>query len=420
MCKLAELKTNFCSIENYWIFFASFFVLFGIVCLPLSSFAVNNFFSLACFFMLLSKRWREKWPIINQNNYVVLFGLLFLLVLIFGTFYSRSIPSLTLQGFFKYTKILFILCLMPFFVAFPKLKKQAENALILGVFISLIVSLLNVFGIPVFGKISIHPGGYFIHPIYTSVLLSFALFILLNRFCDEKNNLWCKWLYLVLFVAGFYTLFFVYIERTGYLIALGLFVLFLVQRLKLKGFLLALVLTPLLVGSLYKASPIFQQRSYEAIDNIINYFKTGALSSVGSRISFGEHSFLVIKEHPVFGVGTGSFNTVYRETGGPEKNLGHPHNEYIFILFQVGAIGLAVLLIWLTVQLVVARKLPLQDRRLMQGLILAFIINGFCNVVLSINATGMLYIVFLSVYFSSLYIPLEFNNRSNLREATNS
>lgn len=405
MKKLAELKNSFYSIENYWIFLASFFLLIGIVSLPLSSFVVNNSFPLACFFMLLSKRWREKWPIINQNNYVILFGLLFLLVLIFGTFYSKSLPNLTLQGFFKYTKILFILCLMPFFVAFPKLKRTAENALIFGVFISLIVGLLNMHGFPVFGKIAKNPGGFFIHPIYTSVLLTFALFILINRFCAAKNNQWHKWLYLVLFISGFYTLFFVYIERTGYLIALGLFILFLVQRLRLKGLFLALILIPLLVSGLYKTSTIFQHRSYEAIDNVIKYFKTGALSSVGSRISFGQHSFLIIKEHPVLGVGTGSFNTVYRETGGPEKNLGHPHNEYIFILFQVGAVGLTVLLAWLIVQFVVARKLPLYDRRLAQGLILTFIINGFCNVVLSINATGMLYIVFLSVYFSSLYTP---------------
>jgi O-antigen ligase len=404
MLKLEGLKNKLCSIESFWDFFAVLFVVIGTFSLPLSSFAVNNSFPLACFFMLLSKRWRQKWSIVNkQNNIVILFGLLLVLVFIVGTFYSQSPANLTLPGFFKYTKILFLLCLLPFFIAFPKLKRVTENALILGVFVSLVVNLLNVHGVHVFGKISPTPGGYFIHPIYTSALLAFALFIAINRFFAENKYKWCKWLYLLLFLVGFYVLFFVYIERTGYVVATGLFALFLWQRLRLKGLLLAIILVPLFLGSMYETSSVFQKRTYEAVDNVVMYLKTGKLSSVGSRISFGQHSFSVIKTHLLVGTGTGSFSTVYKKIGGPENNLGHPHNEYIFIMFQVGAIGLVMFLTWLVIQLIVAQKLPLYDRRLVQGLILAFILNGFTNVVLSINATGMLYIVFLSVYFASLY-----------------
>jgi O-antigen ligase len=355
-----------------------------------------------------------KWEIIKKDK-VIFCALLLLAIFIVGIFYSSGSLKYTMQGFFKYTKVLFLLFLIPLFAAHCNWRKIAENALIAGVFLTIVFSLLNVNGIAVFGRIAPVVGGYFVHQLYASALLAFTLFILIHRIFDKDKFLW---LYILLFLLGFYVLYFIYIERTGYIIGIGLFSLFILQRLKWQALVSLLIIIPLLVTAIYTTSPTFHKRTNEIFSDIVSYQQNKKLTSVGYRLAFAEYSFKIIKSHPLLGTGTGSFSEMYKNAGGPDLTpgmlLGHPHNEYLFIAVQTGILGLLAFLIWIFVQIIESYALPFTEKRLVQGVILAFVINSFTNASLSINTTGMTYIVFLSIYFAARYA-----SKPNLKKPSN-
>lgn len=401
--KIAEIKQHINGRSDLLDYIALTLTITGIFFISLNTGIVNTIFPIIAILFLFSGRWHEKWQII-KNEKIIIFGVLLLIFFIIGIFYSEGSLKYTLQGFFKYTKILYLIFLLPLFAFHRNWKKVAENAFIFGVLVNIIVALLNIHNIAVFGKIAIIPGGYFMHPIYTDVLLAFSMFILANRIADKDEYLWIN---VGLLLICLYTLFFVYIERTGYLLAIGLLFLFILQRSNRKTILPLMISAIIVIFAIYKFSPTFNQRVHEAKSNAIEYTKNNTFSSIGKRMDFAKYSFQIIKSHPLIGTGTGSFAEVYAKTNGPTidegKLLGHPHNEFIFITIQIGLLGLGVFLFWLLIQWLGTYKLSRENKLLAQGLIITFVLNGFTNVVLSINATGMLYIVFLSIYFASKY-----------------
>ncbi|CAL7964209.1 O-antigen ligase [Gammaproteobacteria bacterium] len=374
----------------------------AIFSLALSPNVVKITLPAAVLFSLLSGNWQKKYQLLKKNSVVILAIILVLLFAI-GTLYSKAPWSQIATGFFKYTKILYLLFLLPLF-AEQKWRKIATNTLIVSIFLDIVVCFLVSRGIIVDKQF--YPGGYAHYAINTSAILGFVEFVLINRAIDIKKY---RWFYLFLFCIGFYSLFFPYTERTGQLVFLGLIVLGLWQRFSWRGIVTSFVVLPLLVGGLFLFSPSFHGRVVAGVSDIVTY-KKNAITSVGLRLAFAQYSFKAIKAHPIFGNGTGSFMSVYATTGGPCINgsvpcvdLQDPHNEYVILAVQLGGLGLICLLLWLTMQWFDTRKLPLSEKRLAQGIILSFIIIGFCNTALFIGLSGLFYIVFLSVYFAARY-----------------
>lgn len=388
---------------------AQLLVVVGIFFIPLAAGMVNKIFPIAVVCTILAGNWAFKWNLIRKEP-VVIAGLVLLAFITIGMLYSQAPLSDTLRGYFKYSKLIFLVFLLPLFVE-SRWRRIAENVLLVSVFINAVVALLNVHGIPVFGKIAGVVGSYFIHQIYTSALTAFATFIIVNRLIDTSKY---RWFYAIFLLFNLYMLFFVYIERTGYAITLALLLVLLMQRLHWKGLIIAVVAIPLLIAAAYTVSPVFHKRINDFTNDMSEYQKNNEHTSIGFRMSFVKYSFAVIKQNPIFGAGTGSFVYLYPKTGGPNVEnspVGHPHNEYIFILFQFGIVGLLLFLIWMGIQMYSSFSLPSKERRLAQGLIVAFFVNGFCNTSLSINSTGMLFIVFLSVYFAAKANKIDIKSR---------
>lgn len=352
----------------------------------------------AVIFSLLSGNWQKKYQLL-KNNYVVILAIILVLFFAVGTLYSKAPFSQIASGFFKYTKILYLLFLLPLF-AEPKWRRIATNTLVLSIFLDIVISFLIFHGIN-FNK-QFYPGGYTHYAINTSAILGFVEFVLINRAIDEKKY---RWLYLVLFGIGFYSLFFLYVERTGQAVFFGLVVLGLWQRFNWRGIVASFVMLPLLAGALFLFSPNFHNRVVLGTNDIVTYHQDNH-TSLGLRLAFAQYSFKAIQAHPFFGNGTGSFKSVYAATGGPRidaHEVQDPHNEYVIMAVQLGYLGLFCLLLWLAVQWAETKKLPLLEKRLAQGVILNFIIIGFCNTALFIGLSGLFYIAFLSVYFAARY-----------------
>lgn len=386
-------------------FLARIMAIIAIFSLALSPNIVKITLPAAVVFSLLSGNWQKKYQLFKKNSVVILAVILVLLFAI-GTLYSKAPFSQIAAGFFKYTKILYLLFLLPLF-AEQKWRNIATNTLIISIFLDIAVFFLASHGIIV--NKQFYPGGYTQYAISTSAILGFVEFILINRAMDVKKY---RWFYLVLFGIGFYGLFFLYIERTGQAVFFGLVVLWLWQRFSWRGIVASFVALPLLIGGLFLFSPKFHQRFLAGASDISIYSKTGEDkgTSLGLRLAFARYSFKAIKKHLIFGNGTGSFMSVYATTGGPCVDgkipclvLQDPHNEYVIVAVQLGIVGLICLLLWLAVQWFDAQKLPLSEKRLAQGVILSFITIGFCNTALFIGLSGLFYIAFLSVYFAARY-----------------
>ncbi len=104
---------------------------------------------------------------------------------------------------------------------------------------------------------------------------------------------------------------------------------------------------PILLSIMYFANPVFQNRANQAVSDIVNFNKNQD-TSVGQRLQWTLNSIELIKEKPLFGHGTGSFEKDYERI---HKQLtpsfvltSNPHNNYILVLVQFGIVGLLVFL----------------------------------------------------------------------------
>lgn len=82
----------------------------------------------------------------------------------------------------------------------------------------------------------------------------------------------------------------------------------------------------------------------------------GNISQNLSRITLWQVAFLMIKDHPILGVGAGNYRTYYDQYINKVKFLGygayskfHPHNIYIKAQVELGIIGLVALISYLII-----------------------------------------------------------------------
>ncbi|HAH23386.1 MAG TPA: hypothetical protein DCL77_06475 [Prolixibacteraceae bacterium] len=88
-------------------------------------------------------------------------------------------------------------------------------------------------------------------------------------------------------------------------------------------------------------------RIYQTIWELDVYFKTGNpnLKSLAKRIEFEKAAFTVIREHPLFGVGTGNwkqaFDVAYQKNHSQLEPIqyGSSHNQYLNYLAKFGVLG---------------------------------------------------------------------------------
>ena len=78
----------------------------------------------------------------------------------------------------------------------------------------------------------------------------------------------------------------------------------------------------------------------EAINNKQPKYET----SMGKRYLYAKNSILLIKEKPIFGYGPNQFQKLYKDYFSTNHPVYHPHNNFIFILTELGIVGLVLLL----------------------------------------------------------------------------
>jgi O-antigen ligase len=337
-------------------------------------------------------------PVTLKKNPVAAFSLLLLLCFIVGLGYGVATHSEALSMLSKYRELLFI-PLLTAFLSTERTRSWAWNAFIISSVLILVISYLMHFGILNLN----HQGDpAFKSRITHSIFISFFGFFCAHKAYDEKAY---QKLYWLLFIACAYNLFFIVEGRTGQLIAVSLVLLFAVQRFTKRGLVMTVLVVCILMALFLNYSDK-ATRFNEGVVNMQSDLKPGpeqSQTSMGQRYMFWRYSMELIAEKPLLGHGTGSFAKEYeRITNTETMKAKNPHNEFLMISVQLGAVGLFIYLGFLASQYYLSKKLANQEKCLAQGLLFTLIITSLFNTPIMDHTEGHWFLMMIALCFSSL------------------
>jgi len=182
---------------------------------------------------------------------------------------------------------------------------------------------------------------------YHNVILALATILSLYVLIEKKS----KYTYLLLlFILVYAISIFTERGRAGQVIfnLSAVFYIIYYNRRKLLRLCALLILLFSFQFVIYNSTNVYKDR-FDAVSNIIqNNGDRGEGKTEDIRYVFIKESLSSILEKPIFGYGTGSFGTIFEN----EVKSGHyfdkyttPHNQYLYVWFELGIFGLVLLLL---------------------------------------------------------------------------
>jgi O-antigen ligase len=198
--------------------------------------------------------------------------------------------------------------------------------------------------------------------------------------------------------------------RTGHLIVVALVLYYFVTWDRVKSLVTGVVIL-LAFGTfawMNPSNPLFS-RAQTAIDEVRNWSPDKPAQSteaIGIRVEWFFNSMQIIRQNPVIGTGTGSFDTTYREfvkhTG--MLSTDNPHNEYLMTTVQFGFVGLMVLFGFFAVQWYCAgRYVDFRQTIMARGFVLLMLIACMTASPLQDNAEGWFFVFMSGLFFAGCH-----------------
>jgi len=182
---------------------------------------------------------------------------------------------------------------------------------------------------------------------YHNVILALAATLSFYVLIEKKS----KYTYLLLlFIVVYAISIFTEMGRAGQVIfnlSAVFYIIYYNQRniLRLCALLVLLFSFQLVI---YNSTNVYKSR-FDAISNVIqNNGDRGEGKAEDIRYVFIKETLSRILENPILGYGTGSFGTIFHEQVKSGHNfLIHktPHNQYLYVWFELGILGLVLLLL---------------------------------------------------------------------------
>ena len=349
--------------------------------------------------------WRKRLRRITANPVAVASLLLFAWLLL-GTLWGAGTLGDRALSIKKYADLL----LIPLLISMA-IDAQERNRALLALAASLVVTLLLSlslsmgFILPTSGVLNCDPSNPCVFKKHTThnVLMAFGalLFAVLAWISPDRR---VRWGWGVVSVLAASNVLMVH-GRTGYVVLAGLAILAFHMTFGWRGILAAIVALSISFSTAYQISSSFHERVNLAVSGVMQWNPTVAVTNdpIGWRLEYFYHTAEIIQDHPLIGVGTGGFVHAYRartEQAGLDVPP-HPHNQYLFILAQVGIVGLG-LLIWLFVQQ--WRSTSLADDAthglLAKGLVVTIAVGSFFNPFLIDHTEKLFYCLFSGLMYS--------------------
>lgn len=360
-----------------------------------------------CLIFLISALWivegnlKQKWYSIKSSKWMFSIIILFVFYwfgLLWGDFHQDA------KWIIEKTALLLFL---PILYSLKFCEKDLKNA-ITGFIISMSLSsfialLINYNIIPRLTKVNdIFSNSYnisaFMSYNYHNLFLVFSIFLVvvsLFKLPFKKRNIFLL-LSLVLMCFSLFT----EAGRVGHVLFLvgAIFLTFHFFQKKPIG----LIFTFALIASIFvlsiQYSDDFNRRVEETKENISN-IETSNFNSISVRYNLWNYSLELIKKQPLLGYGTGSFSSQF-STLGPEisKNLEGqhktPHNNFLYVFFELGIVGLFILLSIFYFQFKEYSKLS--DRWIRSFFLILFLLSFFSDSYFQNHNSAILY-VFISL-----------------------
>jgi len=351
---------------------------------------------------LASGEWQERVRRVTANP-VALSALLLFGWLLAGSLWGLGSFEDRMLAVKKYADLLLIPLLISMAV---DVRERHRAILVLGT--SLVVTLVFSLGLGlgvlpawVIGCDSVNPCVFKRH-ITHSVLMAFGalLFAVLAWRSSDRRVRWAWGLASVLAASN--VLLMVH-GRTGYVVLAGLTVLALHVVFGWRGVAGAVTFLALVFSGAYQVSTSFYDRVNLTVANVTQGIPVSGDVATQERIEFYQYTVKIIEDHPMIGVGTGGFAqayAVYAKQAGVSVPS-HPHNQYLFIMAQVGVVGLGLLL-WLFVQQWRSTSLigDMTHGLLARGLVVTMVIGCLFNSLLIDHTEKLLYCWFSGLMYS--------------------
>lgn len=231
---------------------------------------------------------------------------------------------------------------------------------------------------------------------------------------SQKITIACK------VVAGIAALYGSYLSQTrGGWVALPIFFMIafvLLREVDVRHKLTFAVIALLLLFSIYAVSGTIQKRINEAKTEVSQFFEgKNPDTSVGIRFQLWHGAWVLIKEHPVFGIGREHYSThaqqlAERHVITPDAAVHpHSHNDLLFHMATLGVFGLlAILSLYVIPAFYFAREIRHPDRQTStiaaMGLVLSlgFFVFGMTDVMFYWTISHTFYTMILAALFAHL------------------
>ncbi|MDC3305656.1 O-antigen ligase family protein [Flavobacteriales bacterium] len=324
------------------------FILLGVF-IP-TSIAITNFIlALLALCWIFEGNFKSKFEHIKSSKWVIS---VFALIGLYGLGLLWGGNHLNAEWQFQRLALLLIFPVLLSMELKQKTIKRAVIAFLGTAFISALAAILinNKIILPLGNYLSFIEVSWrnsaFITYNYHNVILALATTLSFYILVERKS----KYPYLLLLFIAIYTLsIFTERGRAGQVI-FNLSAVFYILYYNRKH-LLRLVALMLLLFSfqyiIYKSTKVYKNR-FDVMSNIIqNNGDEGEGKLEDIRYVFVKESLSRVLEKPLLGYGTGSFGTIFKA----EVKSGHyfdkhttPHNQYLYVWFELGVLGLILLL----------------------------------------------------------------------------
>jgi len=287
----------------------------------------------------------------------------------------------------KYTKFLWV----PIFIGLlndPATRRRCWQAFALAMLFTLVVTWLNVWFD--FSWTRTHNQGFgadhtvFKDRISQGIMMSLFTVMALHCAVQAPSRARAVVAAIVASLAAVSVLF-LSAGRTGYLavlLALAVFAVF-VMGLRPRRLAFAAVVMGALVAITLTTSTQLRSRAADAWREAQNSSITAPVTSTGARVEMNRFALEASLEHPVLGHGTGSYPVLaplhFTDASWCSVVCVHPHNQFLFFLFEQGLIGLALFL-WFVFAIV--RQAWREDtprRALMMGFVAVLLVSNMTH-----------------------------------------
>lgn len=321
--------------------YAIFFIGASIFTQRISMGAGNILYGLAILFFLISlyKQYRshtlkDNYAVKKALPYFKILGLAMILIIpsvLISDDLGRSIKTLFETWLYR--------ALPLFIIPFCAKSKKSMYWLLGAVFVSLnIDSLLTFFQHVVLKKP--RPSGFSNNPLNLAAILTMTIPIQVIIMAETVFPMRLRKLSVISILISILGLFGGQSRASWLLLALTPFFSFKYWR-KNKYFPIACLILAAIIGGYMASSPNMQNR-------IISVTNMTTDRSNADRLVVWESASMMIKDHPVLGIGPGQFSKVYNaQYKLPEvtQNMIHTHNNFIQVTVESGVIGLLAFLI---------------------------------------------------------------------------